>query len=88
MGQGSIKAAALCAALTLQAGCDTALSDNPVVAKLSTGMDMRVTPDADGTQVAALAQTPTQHDATLNAESVVLQNLLARRSVLPAGSAY
>ena len=88
MGQGSIKAAALCAALTLQAGCDTALSDNPVVAKLSTGMDTRVTPDADGTQVAALAQTPTQHDTTLNAESVVLQNLLARQSVLPAGSAY
>ena len=88
MGQGSFKAAALCAALTVQAGCDTALSDNPVVAKLSAGMDARVAPDVPGTQVAALAETPTQNDETLNADSVVLQNLLARRSVLPPESAY
>ena len=88
MGQGSIKVAALCAALTLQAGCDEALTDNPVVAKLSAGMDARVAPEPEGTQVAALRQTPTKNDQTLNAESVVLQNLLARQSVLPSGSAY
>ncbi|WP_415921136.1 TolC family protein [Tateyamaria sp. SN6-1] len=88
MGQGSIKVAALCAALTLQAGCDEALTDNPVVAKLGAGIGTRVAPETGGVQVAALAQTPTKHDETLNAESVVLQNLLARRSVLPSGSAY
>ncbi len=37
---------------------------------------------------AALAETPTRHDETLNAESDVIGQLLARRSVLPAGSAY
>ncbi|MEL7091574.1 MAG: TolC family protein, partial [Pseudomonadota bacterium] len=43
---------------------------------------------ADGPGTPALARTPTKHDETLNAESVVLQNLLARRSVLPAGGVY
>ena len=37
---------------------------------------------------AALRQTPTKNDETLNSESAVIQGLLSRTSVLPSGSAY
>ncbi|MEL6620937.1 MAG: TolC family protein [Pseudomonadota bacterium] len=83
-----MKIAAVCAAITLQAGCDSAFSDNPVVARLNTGVDTGVGPVERGTRVAALTATPTRNDNKLNAESVTLQNLLARRSVLPDGGAF
>lgn len=93
MGHGTVKVAALCAAIALQAGCDGALTDNPVVARLDTGVDTSVgghaaANAAEGRQFAALTETPNKNDQTLNAESVVLANLLARQSVLPSGSAY
>ncbi len=89
MGHGTVKVAALCAAIALQAGCDGALTDNPVVARLDTGVDTSVGPSVNkGRRFAALTETPNKNDEKLNAESVVLANLLTRQSVLPAGSAY
>ncbi|WP_299292704.1 TolC family protein [uncultured Tateyamaria sp.] len=89
MGQGGIKVAAMFAAVSLTAGCLGETGGVPFVSKLSGGADAQVQPaGANGTKVAALAQTPTANDETLNAESVVITGLLARRSVLPAGSAY
>ncbi|WP_299373017.1 TolC family protein [uncultured Tateyamaria sp.] len=77
------------AAVSLTAGCLGETGGVPFVSKLSGGADAQVqASSAGGTKVAALAQTPTANDETLNAESVVIAGLLARRSVLPEGSAY
>ncbi|MEL6451944.1 MAG: TolC family protein [Pseudomonadota bacterium] len=69
-------------ALTLGAGCSGDLGDVPFVARANTDLG------APAGQTAALLETPTANDAALNAESTVIQGLLARQSVLPGGSAY
>lgn len=84
MGQGGIKFAAVFAAVSLSAGCAGDMGELPFVSRLNTGGGDATAPVSQ----AALRATPTKHDETLNTESVVLQNLLARRSVLPEGSAY
>ncbi|MEO0402069.1 MAG: TolC family protein [Pseudomonadota bacterium] len=85
MGQGVIKSAALFAAVSLTAGCLADMGDAPFVSRLNGGSSTQV---GDPGETAALRQTPTKNDETLNAESVVVQGLLARQSVLPANSAY
>lgn len=85
MGQGGIKVAALFAAVALSAGCMSDMGDVPFVSRMNTSDKSTVTAPQSS---AALRQTPTQNDETLNADSVVIQGLLARKSVLPAGSAY
>ena len=84
MGQGCIKFAATCAALSLTAGCLGDMGNVPFVSRASGGATEAVGP----TSQSALQATPTKHDETLNAESPVIQGLLARQSVLPSGSAY
>mmetsp|Transcript_23193 Transcript_23193/g.39643 ORF Transcript_23193/g.39643 Transcript_23193/m.39643 type:complete len:107 (+) Transcript_23193:469-789(+) len=81
MGQGGYKVAAVCVAVSLQAGCLADLGDRGVVARMNTGINA----DLGGP---ALSAEPTTNDAALNAESPVIQGLMARRSVLPEGSAY
>ncbi|MEP4249513.1 TolC family protein [Tateyamaria sp.] len=72
-------------AVSLQAGCMGSAGDLPFVSRLNSGADAQVsTPQSS----AALLQTPTNNDETLNSESAVIQGLLARKSVLPSGSAY
>lgn len=90
MGQGGIKVAALFAAVAVQAGCMAEIGAVPFASKLNGGASPEVAaPGADrGADTSALRATPTTHDEGLNAESVVIQGLLARRSVLPGGSAY
>ncbi|MEL7164441.1 MAG: TolC family protein [Pseudomonadota bacterium] len=73
--------AVLCAAITLLVGCDEGGS---AVSRAAGG----VAAETQGSRTPALAQAPTKHDETLNAESIVLQRLLARRSVIPAGGVY
>ncbi|MFL4472071.1 TolC family protein [Tateyamaria armeniaca] len=55
------------------------------VSRMNSGAGMDVGTERPN---AALRQTPTKNDATLNSESVVIQGLLTRSSVLPSGSAY
>ncbi|MEP1198885.1 TolC family protein [Tateyamaria sp.] len=83
MRQGGIKVAAVCVAASLQAGCMGNAGDGAFVSRANTGADATVTDEQ-----AALRQTPTKNDQTLNSESVVIQGLLSRTSVLPTGSAY
>lgn len=85
MGQGGIAIAALSVATLLQAGCTGGMGDVPFVARMNSGTGTDV---ATAQSDAALARTPTRNDQTLNSESTVIQGLLARRSVLPADSAY
>lgn len=85
MGQGGIAIAALSVATLLQAGCTGGMGDVPFVARMNSGTGTDV---ATAQSDAALARTPTRNDETLNSESTVIQGLLARRSVLPADSAY
>lgn len=85
MGQGGIAIAALSVATLLQAGCTVGMGDVPFVARMNSGTGTDV---ATAQSDAALARTPTRNDQTLNSESTVIQGLLARRSVLPADSAY
>lgn len=85
MGQGGIKGAALFAAISLQAGCMGSMGDIPFVSRMNTGADTAVSPPVSD---AALLATPTKNDETLNSDSAVIQGLLGRSSVLPAGSAY
>ncbi|MEO0380788.1 MAG: TolC family protein [Pseudomonadota bacterium] len=59
--------------------------ETPFVSRMNGGAQ----PSVQGAdQQAALRQTPTRNDQSLNAESVVIQGLLSRTSVLPSGSAY
>jgi adhesin transport system outer membrane protein len=83
MGQGGYKVAAFCAAVTLQAGCMADMGSVPFVSRLNSSMNADTT-----TGGPALSARPTSNDTELNAESVVIQGLLARRSILPSGSAY
>ena len=84
MGQGGIKYAALVAAVSLTAGCLGDPGGTPFVSRAGGGAGDTLSP---GTR-SALRATPTKHDERLNADSLVLQGLLARSSVLPSGSAY
>lgn len=84
MGQGGIRFAATVAALSLSAGCMGDMGDLPFVSRSNAGAEASVVP----TSQAALRATPTTHDETLNADSPVIQGLLSRMSVLPAGTAY
>lgn len=81
MGQGGYKVAAVCVAVAFQAGCLADLGDRGVVARMNTGINA----DLGGP---ALSAQPTSNDEELNAQSPVIQGLLARRSVLPDDSAY
>ena len=83
MRQGGIKVAAICAAASLQAGCMGSGGDGAFVSRSNTGANVAVSDDQS-----ALRQTPTQNDQTLNSESVVIQGLLSRASVLPKGGPY
>ena len=85
MGQGVYKSAAVFVAVSLQAGCMGSMGDVPFVSRMNSGAGAEVS--APGSS-AALLQTPTKNDETLNSESTVIQGLLARQSVLPSGSAY
>ena len=85
MGQGGIKCAAVCVAISLQAGCMSDMGDIPFVARMNSGTGTDVVAAQSS---AALRQTPTKNDETLNSESTVIQGLLGRSSVLPADSAY
>ena len=85
MGQGGIKGVAMCAAISLTAGCLADMGEVPFVARLSTGAQTSVETPSD---TAALRETPTKNDETLNVDSAVIQGLLARQTVLPANSAY
>lgn len=85
MGQGVNKSAALCVAVSLQAGCMGSMGELPFVSRQNSGADAAV---STAQSSAALLQTPTRNDETLNGQSVVIQGLLARTSVLPSGSAY
>lgn len=85
MGQGVNKSAALFVAVSLQAGCMGSVGDIPFVSRANSGADAAVNAPKSS---AALLQTPTNNDAQLNSESVVIQGLLGRSSVLPPGSAY
>ena len=85
MGQGVIKITGVFAAVSLLAGCLADMGDTPFVSRLNSGGAPDVAPAQSS---AALLKTPTRNDETLNTESVVIQNLLARQSVLPSGSAY
>ncbi|APX10925.1 transporter [Tateyamaria omphalii] len=84
MGQGGIKCAVAFTAVSLAAGCLGDMGEMPFVSRLNKGAEATVVAPSQ----AALRATPTTHDETLNAESPVIQGLLARRSVLPDGSAY
>lgn len=83
MRQGGIRLAALCVAASLQAGCVGSAGDVAFVSRMNTGADT-----TGQTPGAALLHTPTKNDQKLNSESLVLQRLLNRASVLPSGSAY
>ena len=85
MGLGVKKRAAVFVAVSLQAGCMGSAGDNPFVSRQNSGADAQVSASQSR---AALLQTPTNNDKTLNSESTVIQGLLARQSVLPTGSAY
>lgn len=85
MGQAGYTGAAILAAILLQAGCTDGRDGGGDVARLNTAQATQLSPDLSE---AALLQTPTRNDVTLNSESNVIQGLLARSSVLPTGSAY
>ncbi len=78
MGQCRLKAAGVCVSALMLTGCLSDMDDN-----------------AGATDVVAMQSTtgntatpkPT-HSQKINAESDIIQSLIARRSVLPAGSAY
>jgi len=82
MRQGGIKVAAVCVAASLQAGCMGSTGDGAFVSRANSGADVGTANQA------ALLQTPTNNDQALNSESAVIQGLLSRNSVLPAGGAY
>ncbi|MEL6808805.1 MAG: TolC family protein [Pseudomonadota bacterium] len=83
MRQGGIKVAAICVAASLQAGCMGSAGDGAFVSRSNTGANVAVSDDQS-----ALRQTPTRNDQALNSESVVIQGLLSRTSVLPDGGPY
>lgn len=84
MGQGGIKFAAAFAALSQTAGCLGDMRELPFVSRADGG----ATDAVNLSSQSALGATPTKHDETLNAESPILQNLMARSSVLPPDTAY
>ncbi len=80
MGQCRAKTAALCASALALAGC---LSDRGGNAAADDVVAMQAT-----TSNSATATAKPTHAEKINAESVIIQGLLARRSVLPPGSPF
>lgn len=78
MGQCRLKTAAMCASALALAGCLSNVGGNAGV------------PDAMALQAIGSDTTPAKptHAEKINAKSDIIQGLLARKSVLPSGSAY
>ena len=78
MGQCRLKAAAMCASALALAGCLSDVGGNA-------GAPDTVAMQANGSNTATAKPT---HVEKINAQSDIIQGLLARKSVLPSGSAY
>lgn len=78
MGQCRLKTAAMCASALALAGCLSDIGGNA-------GAPDTVAMQANGSNTATAKPT---HAEKINAQSDIIQGLLARKSVLPSGSAY
>lgn len=78
MGQCRLKTAAMCASALALAGCLSDVGGNA-------GAPDTVAMQANGSNTATAKPT---HAEKINAQSDIIQGLLARKSVLPSGSAY
>jgi adhesin transport system outer membrane protein len=87
MGQYLVRAAAVSAVISGLSGCLADTNAASFVSRLKSP-DTSLATTENGPQTTAFASTATNYDNDLNAQSDVINGLIARRSSLPGGSAY
>ncbi len=87
MGHSFVQAAAVSAAIFGLSGCLADTKTGSFVSRLKTP-DAALSAQDAGPKTTAYASTDTGYDNKLNAESTVINGLVARQSALPNGSAY
>lgn len=87
MGHSFVQAAAFCAATLGLSGCLGDTNNTSFVSRFKSP-DAAVPEQEDQAKTTAYASTASNYDDKLNAESAVINGLVARRSLLPDGSAY
>lgn len=87
MGHGVKGAGAACAVVIGLSGCMSDLGEGNFVSRMKAPETTRTDTEA-APKTTAYASTSTKYDDTLNAQSAVIQGLVSRRSVVPAGSSF
>lgn len=87
MGHGVKGAGAACAVVIGLSGCMSDLGEGNFVSRMKAPETTRTDTEA-APKTTAYASTSTKYDDTLNAQSAIIQGLVSRRSVVPAGSAF